>query len=490
MLAEQIGSGRLRPGQRLGAERALAAEFGVSRATLRQALAVLEEGGVVRRVPGRGGGTFVAKGKIERDLSRIVGVPALLRSQGVVAGTRVLSARLAEADDVTAQELRARPGELVVDLVRIRLADGSPFSLEHAKFPARRFPGLLELPLGGSVYELIEEHFGARPAEAVERIEVAAASADEAAILDVEPGAPLMAITRTTTDPDGEPIEFSRDLFRADRTRIVVRTEAGASRTEAGASAPSPAGPGSSSCAPRRQDEHPVGRIRFMDQQRVNLDGFAIEDPELGLAALRSPHDPEPSLVVADGRVVELDGVPEAEFDSIDTYIAGHGLDLTVAEEAMALSDVAFARLLVDPAVPRGEDHPAERGRHSGQAGPGAGPAPPARAGHGHDQAARPAHAEQPGPCHQPARRPAAARRRRGHRGGVRLPRDRDHRAGPRRRAEQRGRLPDRRGVRRRRGAHPVLGRGGHGARARHARPDLVRRDRFAVRHRAGVHRR
>ena len=40
--------------------------------------------------------------------------------------------------------------------------------------------------------------------------------------------------------------------------------------------------------------EQPVGRIRFMDQQRVNLDGFAVEDPELGLVALRSPHDPEP----------------------------------------------------------------------------------------------------------------------------------------------------------------------------------------------------
>jgi GntR family transcriptional regulator len=224
-LTDRISCGELRPGQRLGAERALAAELSVSRATLRQALAVLEEGGVVRRVPGRGGGTFVAKGKIERDLSRIVGVPALLRSQGVVAGTRVLSARLAEADDVTAQALRTRPGELVVDLVRIRLADGSPFSLEHAKLPARRFPGLLELPLGGSVYELIEEHFGTRPADATERIEVVLASGDEAAILDVEPGAPLLAITRTTTDTGGELIEFSRDLFRADRTRIVVRTE-------------------------------------------------------------------------------------------------------------------------------------------------------------------------------------------------------------------------------------------------------------------------
>ena len=51
---------------------------------------------------------------------------------------------------------------------------------------------------------------------------------------------------------------------------------------------------------------NPVGRIRFMDQQRVNLDGFATENPDLGLAALRSPHDPEPSLTVTDGRVTEL----------------------------------------------------------------------------------------------------------------------------------------------------------------------------------------
>src|SRR5690349_4570446 len=92
-----------------------------------------------------------------------------------------------------------------------------------------------------------------------------------------------------------------------------------------------------------------------MDRQRVNLDGFAVENAELGLTALRSPHDPAPSLVVTDGRVTEMDGVPEAEFDSIDAYIARHGLDLDVAAEAMALPDVAFARLLVDPAVPRQE---------------------------------------------------------------------------------------------------------------------------------------
>ena len=213
-------AGHLRPGQRLGAERALAADLGVSRATLRQALAVLADSGVVRRVPGRGGGTFVSQDKIERDTSRVVGVPALLRSQGVVAGTRVISAGLSGAEEPAARALGIQPGGLVVDLVRIRLADGSPISVERAMLPADRFPGLLELPLGGgSVYELLDEHFGTRPGEAVERIEVVAASADEALVLDVPAGSPLLAISRTTTDVDGVPFEFSYDLFRGDRIR-------------------------------------------------------------------------------------------------------------------------------------------------------------------------------------------------------------------------------------------------------------------------------
>jgi propanediol dehydratase large subunit len=103
------------------------------------------------------------------------------------------------------------------------------------------------------------------------------------------------------------------------------------------------------------QESRPVGRIRFMDAQRVNLDGFAVEDAGLGLIAMRSPHDPEPGLVIRDGRVTEMDGVPEDRFDSLDTYIARHGIDLAAAPEAMALPDVEFARKLVSPDVPRAE---------------------------------------------------------------------------------------------------------------------------------------
>lgn len=92
-----------------------------------------------------------------------------------------------------------------------------------------------------------------------------------------------------------------------------------------------------------------------MDQQRVNLDGFAHEDPRLGLVALRAPRDPEPSLVVHDGSVLEMDGRAAEEFDAIDTMVATHGIDVSVAEEAMALDDTDFARLFVDPSVPRAE---------------------------------------------------------------------------------------------------------------------------------------
>lgn len=220
-----IATGEFRPGQKLGAERDLAIEFDVSRSTLRHALAVLEETGAVRRLPGRGGGTFISPEKIDRDLSRIVGVPSLLRGQGFVAGTKLVSASVVVADEVTQAALGLRDGAHVFDIVRIRLADGSPISLEHARFPAEFFPGLLERALGSSLYELLSRHYETFPDEAVEKIEITHATVDEAQILGVEVGSPLLSVTRTTMDLAGRKIEYSHDLFRGDRTRITVRTK-------------------------------------------------------------------------------------------------------------------------------------------------------------------------------------------------------------------------------------------------------------------------
>jgi GntR family transcriptional regulator len=224
-LLAMIERGTLQPGQKLAAERELAVTMGVSRSTLRQALAALEESGAIRRIPGRGGGTFIAAAKVERDLSRIVGVPMLLRDQGFTAGSRVVRVGVATAGDVAGEALGIGAFDFVIALVRIRLADGVPISLEHAMFPAELVPGLPERELGGSLYELLDAEYGLRPEEATEHIEVVAASTDEAAILSIEPGAPLISITRTTRDARGVAFEYSHDLFRADRTRIAVKVK-------------------------------------------------------------------------------------------------------------------------------------------------------------------------------------------------------------------------------------------------------------------------
>ena len=219
-----IDSGALRAGARLGGERELALELGVSRSTVRVALASLEEQGVVQRVTGRAGGTFVTQGKVERDLSRIVGVPELLRDQGFTAGTRVVDAAMRACDEKTARALRLETGALVIEVVRLRLADAAPISLEHARFPAYMFPNLLDQSLSGSLYDLLAQQYDERPVRTEERIEVGRASVDEAAVLEVATGSPLLVVERTSWDGAARPIEFSTDLFRADRTRIVVRT--------------------------------------------------------------------------------------------------------------------------------------------------------------------------------------------------------------------------------------------------------------------------
>jgi propanediol dehydratase large subunit len=101
--------------------------------------------------------------------------------------------------------------------------------------------------------------------------------------------------------------------------------------------------------------EDELGRFRVLNSKPINLDGFSVANPDLGLVAMHSPHDPSPSLVISGGEVTELDGKPAADFDVIDEFIARYGLDLEVAQEAMALDDVALARMAVDVNVPRAE---------------------------------------------------------------------------------------------------------------------------------------
>jgi GntR family transcriptional regulator len=149
----------------------------------------------------------------------------------------VLTARRGPSGAQTARALRLERGEPVFEVIRLRLSDGAPLALERSLFPAERFPGLLDGTLEGSLYELLEERYGEGPTRAVERLEPVLADAGEAEVLQVRPGAPLMLVERTAFDGAGLPVEYARDLFRGDRTRVLVETSIAPDR-------PHDAGPG------------------------------------------------------------------------------------------------------------------------------------------------------------------------------------------------------------------------------------------------------
>lgn len=96
-------------------------------------------------------------------------------------------------------------------------------------------------------------------------------------------------------------------------------------------------------------------RTLVLEDRPVNLDGFVEEWPEKGMVAMDSEFDPQPSVRVEGGRIVEMDGVERANFDFIDQFIADKAIDVETTLKSMALPADEIGKMLVDPHVSRQE---------------------------------------------------------------------------------------------------------------------------------------
>ena len=225
---DALRAGRLAPGDRLPAEAIVARFFGVSRMTLRQALAGLDARGLLDRVPGRSGGTFIVEPVIDCDVTGLTGFTEQLRRADVTARAKVLLATTVPAPARVAAALGLRRDAEAHEIVRIRLGGRVPLALEHSWFPAEVFPDLLDRRLTGSLYGLLANRYRQRPHTAVEYLEPATVGDDEAGHLGLAPGAAVMRIERTAYTAAGLAVEYATDLFRPDRIRISVRSNVAA----------------------------------------------------------------------------------------------------------------------------------------------------------------------------------------------------------------------------------------------------------------------
>lgn len=207
----------LEPDAPMPSDAQLCEEFGVSRMTARGAVQRLVQEGLVYRVPGRG--TFVAPARASRTASRILSFTDEMRRSGRVAASRVVEQRVRAS---TADERRRLDAAKVVVVRRVREADGEAVALETAVFPAERVAPLLRADLGStSLFETLADA-GLVPTAGHATISAEAASPEDARLLGVRKGSPLLVERRLISDQDDAPLELTESRYVPERYDIDV----------------------------------------------------------------------------------------------------------------------------------------------------------------------------------------------------------------------------------------------------------------------------
>jgi GntR family transcriptional regulator len=210
---------RLGVGSAIPSERQLSADLGVSRLTLRAALDDLaREGYLVRR---RGSGTYVQQPKISQELT-MTSFSEDMRRRGMSPGSRTLSLSRQLAGARLGRVLHVSPGEEIVVVRRLRLADGLSMAIETLHIPASLVPGVKPSDLEGSFYELLRAKYGLEIASATQTIEPTVTNEDESDALGVPLHSPALLFERTSRDAAGRTLEFVHSIYRGDRYRIVT----------------------------------------------------------------------------------------------------------------------------------------------------------------------------------------------------------------------------------------------------------------------------
>jgi GntR family transcriptional regulator len=223
-IAARIESGELRPGHRLPAEPALAGIYGVSRATLREALRSLEEDGFLVRTPGAG--TFVThRPRLRNNLDVNFGVTDLIRAQGLEPGTENLKIYAAQASAAEAERLSLPPSSPITVVERVRTADGRAVVFSRDLIPSfllEGHSGSLDALGQGSIYYFYERELGVSVTQGVASLRPLKADRGLASLLRVRGGTLLLHLTQVDYDAFGRAVLLSDEYHIADAFEVSV----------------------------------------------------------------------------------------------------------------------------------------------------------------------------------------------------------------------------------------------------------------------------
>jgi GntR family transcriptional regulator len=216
---QSLQAGEWKPGEAIPSEMELAARFRVSQGTVRKAIDELAAGNLVVRRQGKG--TFVAthsEQHVQYRFLKLMPDEGDLDSEGPAHRT-VLDCKRTRASAEIARILQLRTGDAVVQLRRVLAFREVPTILEDLWLPGAAFKGLSAEQMAdyqGPTYAMYEVEFGVQMVRAEEKIRAVAADAQQAAVLEVAKGTPLLSVERLAFTYSDTPMELRRALYRTD----------------------------------------------------------------------------------------------------------------------------------------------------------------------------------------------------------------------------------------------------------------------------------
>ncbi len=228
VLWERIRSGEYPPDSQIPSEAALCAEFGVSRITVRHALADLQRAGQIFRIHGKG--TFVSHPRPLQDFAPVVGFGAAMERAGHEVVNKLLSLERIPAPAAIAGRLGLAAGDPIVRLRRLRYLDRHPVRVDVLYMPVAIGGRLAGVDLSRrDVFSFFENELGIEIGESELELEATAADAATAKLLAMPRGAPVLRIDWMAYKRDGSPLDFAEIQCRGEVSRYRVRLAAGPS---------------------------------------------------------------------------------------------------------------------------------------------------------------------------------------------------------------------------------------------------------------------
>lgn len=217
---KQISDGVLKPGDTLPTEMEIADKFGISRMTVRRAIAELANGGMVYTQKGKG--TFVARPKLDNVVFNLNNFYDEIRQKGLNPHTKILEAKIVKADRLLAKRMEVELNTRCLFFRFVITADGEPLAYE-AKYTiySKQRPTLETELKDPSLSKLAAVHSDSEPASSKKVLMVSTAMNEEPEILGIPPGSPVFLMLQTIYDADNKIIAWGKSIFRGDHYKLV-----------------------------------------------------------------------------------------------------------------------------------------------------------------------------------------------------------------------------------------------------------------------------